>query len=592
MNLVFTNPWGFLALLGIPLLVLIYYLRRKAQVVTVSTLFLLKRTQRESKAGRRFETFSNSLPFWLQVLAVLLLTWILVEPRYGNHRVTQQIAIVVDSSASMQPLRETLSEKLRKHLEEMKGTADHASYIVLDHDPRRPRIYQGDNADDLLQRLEDWNPTDGALDPTPSLRIARSLVGPGGVVVYLTDHEGPKLPLSSHRLSLGEGKANCGFTGMTVEKEGDEFVWSAIVRNYSDAPQTREWTVETLDRQRSEPKVISLPPRRFSTLKGRFPEGRSRCLLRLSSDGMPLDDVLPVILKEPRVARLMTTGSEDILALGERMVRGFAHVEKASGAEDAEVWLKSLASGEEVSSEDAIIVFYEKGLEPRPTGRILAEEHPLTTGLNFQALSLGSLEPVKPRADDRVLLWLDDKPVILLRLDPISRAEQLVFAFPLSDSNAAKLPAIAVLLHRHCEAIARETLSAHTAAFETGQLLSKEFPEGVGREELALSVINFDGGSVSVPLKEGFRVTQRASPVPGFLSLTYQGKPLLEASVQFADTREADLSSATTTSLPDLESALAERRTSEDRWWRWVVGGLLFLVLAAWHFLTPSSKAP
>ena len=89
MNLILTNPWGLLALLGIPLLILIYYLRRKAQVVTVSTLFLLKRTQRESKAGKRFETFSNSLPFWLQVLAILLLTWILVQPRYGNHRVTQ-----------------------------------------------------------------------------------------------------------------------------------------------------------------------------------------------------------------------------------------------------------------------------------------------------------------------------------------------------------------------------------------------------------------------------------------------------------------------------------------------------------------------
>jgi hypothetical protein len=165
-NLIFTNPWGFLALLGIPLLILIHYLRRRAKVVTVSTLFLLKRTQRESKAGRRFETFSNSLPFWLQIFAVLLLTWILVKPRYGNSRVTQQIAIVLDSSASMQSLREGFVEKLRPHLESMSGGADHASYIVLDHNPRRGRIYQGDDAEELLERLRDWNPTDGALDPT------------------------------------------------------------------------------------------------------------------------------------------------------------------------------------------------------------------------------------------------------------------------------------------------------------------------------------------------------------------------------------------------------------------------------------------
>jgi hypothetical protein len=591
MNLILTNPWGLLALLGIPLLILIYYLRRKAQVVTVSTLFLLKRTQRESKAGKRFETFSNSLPFWLQVLAILLLTWILVQPRYGNHRVTQQIAIVVDSSASMQPLRGVIAEKLRSHLSQMKGTADHASYIVIDHDPRRPRMYQGDDAGALLDRFDNWNPTDGALDPTPALRIARSLVGPGGVVVYLTDHDGPNLPLSSYRLALGEGKVNCGFTGVTVEKDAEGFFWSAIVRNYSDSPQTREWFLETLDRQRSDPLTVKLPARRFTTLRGRFPEGQERCVVRLSGDSLPLDDALPIVVNRPRVARLSVTGGDDLVTLGQRMVRGFSHLERAEIAANSDLLLGSISSGAEALSEKPLVAFYQGGSGERPKGRLLVEEHALTTGLNFQALSLASMEVLKPRSDDQSLVWFDDQPLIVLRRSPESRAEQLVFAFSLSDSNAAKLPAIAVLLHRFCEKVARETLSAHTAAFETSQLLSKEFPKSVAREDLALAAMNLSGESELIPLKTGFRVTQRASPTPGFLSLSYQGEPLLDAAVQFADTREADLSQATSTSLPDFKSALAERRTSEDRFWRWVALGLVVLVLAAWHFLNPTTKA-
>lgn len=590
MNLIFTNPWGFLALLGIPLLVLIYFLRRRAKVVTVSTLFLLKRTQRESRAGRRFETFSNSLPFWLQILVVLLLTWILVGPKYGNHRVTQQIAIVVDSSASMQPLRETLEKKLRAALVTMKGSADHASYIVLDHDPRKPRIYQGDSADELLKRMEDWNPRDGALDPTASLRIARSLVGPGGVVVYLTDHGGDDLPLSCHRLALGEAKANCGFTGVTVEKKGDKYEWTAMMRNYGDSPQTREWTIETLDQRRSEPKTITLPPRKLMSLTGEFPEGARKSVVRLSGDAMPLDDVLPLIVKEPRVAHLTVMGNEEVKELGARMVRGFAHVMTAGAADEAEFLMRTVTSGDEVGSEKPAILFYDGVTGKRPAGKWLADEHELTTGLNFQALAIRALEVIKPRNDDRVLLWLDDQPAILLRRDPVSRARQLVFAFSLAGSNAGKLPAVAVLLHRYSAAVARETLTAHTVELETGQLLSEEFPDEVAQEDFELSAMTLDGEVRKVPLNDGFRVTQRAPKEPGFLNLKVRDKPYLEAAVMFADTREADLSNAGTTRLPEIESALIERRVSEDRWWRVVALSLLGFVLAAWYFLTPEKK--
>lgn len=590
MSLVLTNPWGLLALLGIPALILIYYLRRQARVVTVSTLFLLQRSERESRAGRRFETFSNSLPFWIQVLAVLLLTWILVQPRYGHHRVTRQIAIVVDSSASMQPLREVLAEKLQPHLDLLQGSADHSSFIVLDHDPRRPRLYQGDDPRALLRSFEGWNPSDGALDPTAALRIARSLVGPDGTVVYLTDHDGPALPLSSHRLALGTAKVNCGFTGVTVEQEGDEFVWSAIVRNYSDVPQTREWTVETADRRRSEVQVVTLPARRFVTLEGRFPVGESRALLRLTGDEFPLDDVMPLVVKQPRVARLFVKGAA-VRGLGERMVRGFAHLDDASGPEDADLTLTGLIPEEGSSSENPLIIFPTEGSEPRPTGPLLSEEHPLTTGLNFQSLSLRSVTKVELRPDDQPLLWSGEHPLILLRRDPISRAEQLVFSFSLKESNAARLPSIAVLLHRFCETVARETFSPHTGILETSQLLAEEFPKTAERGDLALSFTALDGEAEEVPLKTGFRVTQRTAPLPGFLSLDYQGERLLDAAVYFADTREADLTQATSTELPDLESGLVELRTREDRWWRWVAFILVLLLLGAWHFLTPNSQA-
>ncbi len=95
------NPLGLLALIAIPIVIAIHFLQRRAQVIPSSTLFLLEKTQKESASGRKFDRLMNSIPLWLQLLIVLLITWLLVQPRFVKSNSTQRIAIVLDSSASM-----------------------------------------------------------------------------------------------------------------------------------------------------------------------------------------------------------------------------------------------------------------------------------------------------------------------------------------------------------------------------------------------------------------------------------------------------------------------------------------------------------
>ena len=579
MNLVLTNPWGFLGLLGIPALILIYYLRRKSKVVTVSTLFLLKQAQRESTAGRRFEEFSNSIPFWLQLLGILLLTWILVEPRYREHRRVQQIAIVLDSSASMQPYKERLLSELDAHLDQLQGDAAEASFIVLDHEARRPKIYQGNDREKLRENLKAWNPTDGALDPTASLRIARSLVGPEGVVVYLTDHDGPTLALSARRLSVGEARANVGFTGVTMDGEN----WTAMIRNYSDVVQSREWSLETLDQQRTTPTSVEIPPRKFVTIKGRLPSGKDRAVLRLEGDAFGFDDVLPLVKARPRVARLARVGENELELLRQRMARGFAHVE-ASSLEQADIVLSTLDATQKPGSERALIADTRGGA--LATGRILVAEHPLVKGLNWQALSVRSVREFEVKAGDIPLVWVGEKPLVLLRRDAVSRKRQLLFAFELSESNALKLTATAVLLHRFCEVIAKNTLTPEAGSLETSQLLGADLPEAVSADELKMTVSNLAGESQDVPVEAGFRSGLRAPREAGFLSLTYQGKLLLEGAVHFADTREADLSEAEAVDPGETKARLVETASRDDQYWRWLIIVLLILLFFAWQHLS------
>ena len=116
-----TNPLGLLALLGIPAVLAIHFLQRKAVELPVSTLFLLERTQREAASGRRFDRLIPSIPLWMQLLAVLLLTWFLVEPRYPKAGSVQRLAVVLDSSASMGVFKNEAIARIEAALPKLKG---------------------------------------------------------------------------------------------------------------------------------------------------------------------------------------------------------------------------------------------------------------------------------------------------------------------------------------------------------------------------------------------------------------------------------------------------------------------------------------
>ena len=84
MPLIFANPLGFWALLGIPAVLLIHFLQRESRRLPISTLFLLEHIDRESVKGRQFDRLRQSIPLWLQLLGVVILTWSPAGPAPGR----------------------------------------------------------------------------------------------------------------------------------------------------------------------------------------------------------------------------------------------------------------------------------------------------------------------------------------------------------------------------------------------------------------------------------------------------------------------------------------------------------------------------
>ena len=576
----FANPFGLLALLGIPAVLAIHFLQRKAKELPVSTLFLLDHTRREAAGGRRFERLLPSIPLWMQLLAVLLLAWFLSEPRYARSGSIQRVAVVVDSSASMEIFKMEAAKRLIETLPSLQGAATELQLTVLESAPNRPRLYTGSDTNELRAALEKWQPRDGPIDPTQSLRLARSLVSRDGTVLHLTDTPSPSLPFEAKQLAVGEAVENAGFTGVSFATEEGTLVWRALVKNHGTKPADRTWSVQT-SAGSSEPRPLHLEAGALVTLQSAFPAEAKDVRIVLSADRFPLDDVLPLVAPEPKPISVFAAASPAFAKLAEKLVHSLDAAETSKDASSSDLAIASYNPLDPALPSGNSIVFVEDETRTGAwlKGGIVAEAHPLMDGLNWQPLLARETIQLERQPTDTVLLWQDKRPLVFLRENKSSR--QLFFNFDPSLSNVEKQPAFIVLLHRFAESIRSAKVAPVAENLETGQALSITAAAGI-----PLSVAATDPAGKAL----AHSGTGSAPKDPGFLTIRQGDKVLLTAATHFGDPREADFSDCASSAVVDsANNAAIERNTKPDPLWRVWLMVLLAALMVSWRFTAPKT---
>ena len=170
----------------------------------------------------------------------------------------------------------------------------------------------------------------------------------------------------------------------------------------------------------------------------------------------------------------------------------------------------------------AIVFNSAVGTDKWMSGEIAAENHPLTEGLNWSGLMCRDSAALKAEAGDRTLVWQGERPLIFLR--PAGTASLLVLNFDLSTSNATRLPAFVLLLHRFAEEVRAAKVFPETGNYECHQAL-------VVAADPRLPAPAIPGAEPG-PL--------RAPDRPGFFTVKQGDFVLLQGAAQFADVREAD----------------------------------------------------
>lgn len=540
MDLILGNPAGLWALLGLPAVLAIHLLQHQVRLYRVSTLFLLGDLPMTGVRGRVIEHIRHSRALWLQLLAVLLLTWLLVQPRWLREDSFQRVVVVLDSSLSMGAFLDRVWPALDPNLHELSRGAALTEYILMESDPTAATLYAGPERTRLRTALATWRPRLGHHDMAPALRVAQGLSGAGGLVMLVSDHLPAEPRPGVATLAVGRTIANCGFAGLRVEGQGSETEWRALVRNYSDSPMRRAWWLE-MEGARTESRSVELGPGESRILRGGFPPDADAMTICLEADPFPTDDRLPVVRPMPKRLLVDLTVDATLRPLAQRLVDTLDAADAAPAGLRPDVAFLSYRAPA-VPGLRANAVCFPRPLENEGVpvaGWVTAENHRLLDGLRWHGLLVDQVAPIPLQERDEVLVRRGERPLILIRTG--DAGSQLIFTFDPLASNAAQWPAFVLLVHRFVEDIRAAKRAPTSVNVDLRERLRTPVdPDG---PPLFIQGVAQEGESdEEVPVERAALL--RAPDRPSHFTVRQGDRLWLRGAARFADLREADFSQA------------------------------------------------
>jgi len=588
MQLIFANPAGWWTLLGLPALVIIHLFQRRSKQVLISTMFLFDRLEVESRAGRRIERWRNSRMFWWQVLAILLLAWLLSEPRWVVAGTRQRVAFVIDSVISMEAFRTDVQKGLARDTATLARGAAHTEWLLMESDLARPPLYQGDDRSALLAALNNWEPNLGSRDPGPALRTARAAVGNDGLLYFLTYRlpADGQLPVEAHPLAYGRPLDNVGVVGASADLHEGQLLWQALVHNFSNSPQQRNWWIET-DTQRAPPQALELAPGETKTLQGVFPPGADHLTIALDADSFSLDDRAPLVLPKAKPLTIAVQGPDDFAKSLAPVLQMLTDAQPAAIGQttDLEFSLGSMLTTPLSGSQ----IFFNQVMDaslPITRGVPALEPSALMDGLNWSGLLYQRPNLIAMRAKDTALLWDANEPLIFIRPEPQGAQLLVLNLDPRAPDNITRLPAFVLLVNRFVEDVRHRKPAPERANFLSGQPLNLILPSQAHNIHLVVSVPDAKGGTTkrdTILTATTAAQVQAPSP-PAFFTVNVDGQLWVDGASLFPNPQASDFRDAASIPLSSADQIQREQANSHPDnlaplWLLLLLGALL----ASWY---------
>lgn len=564
MELTLSNPWGLLGLLAIPVVIAIHFLQRRSRSHVISTLFLVPVNPMEARSGSRLQFWRNSASFWMQILAVLLLTWILAQPRWIAADFRQRVVVIYDSSVSMQAFEAEVDAGLAAVVDELERMSRRNEWILLPSILREGVIYRGVDAGVFLEEAKRYRPAAGQHSLEEVFRFASEIGSEGQQrVIFLTDHIPESLPESVELYAVGRPLDNVGFSGLRVESREGLPMWRASVRNYGSQAVRLQWQLSAGDAMPVTAN-LELPARSTKVLTSRFPEDADLAVtLQLPDDAFAPDNRITVYQPKRKEIRHALSGSTEFAETLWPVVESVAGTSLSAAPDGAHfIWASNFNRAGVTLDAPFTVQFAQQSAEDpkRVQGFYAVESDPLMDGLSWNSLVYRPPdEQIALGENERALLWHDETPLISIR-DRVD-GRDLFFNFDPLRSNALRLPGFLILLNRFVAEGEATLPLGYRENFEGNQSLGLERLRLDRSDQIELRDLATAEAATQIPVGHVVRAPIMATT----LEATLNGEPLLAASVFFAETTEADLSAAASSDkLAEKNRELIENNSRED----------------------------
>ncbi len=578
----FQQPWGFLALLSLLALLFLYRFVRAPVQQWITVAFLLPVRSRRQPQGRTWHRLRLPPSFWAASLALLALAVALAQPHWRQSQQSPTIHLLLDGSFSMSAFRPEILSTIRRLLN---FSPREVQWVVIDSAQPHTPLVRTSQAGLLLARLERWLPSRGAHDLGEVLARCRAVAPTSPQTwIVLSDQPRAETAIDAHWITVGRPLPNAGFAGSLCENEAEGWHWRAYVRNYSQQPLSREFSLKALDRV--ETRSLLLPPGQILPLEGRLPADCPQAVLELTPDEFFLDDTLPLAPSPdcPIAVNLpmAQTGAWT------RLLQSIPQT-RAAERDTAQFAVEELPAATSVSwlaetpLAGAVLFFQASGETATWTDNPVPSAHPWMHRLNWSGLlaqpsgELAAWLASEAPAAEVLLYTSQHKPLVAAATR--AGTKLLLFDFSTARSNAFSLPAFVLLLNRFIQEVRQGLPCPRLVPLSVGQAWPVGAPPVRFQPAHPETARQF-GPQGNRPLLPGF-----------FLPYSAGAEAALQTPlgvVQFTDLAEADLQQCPSVPPPPLEEVLRPANLSTTRESNqstpWILAAMILQTLA-WYLL-------
>lgn len=305
----FANPLGLLGLISLPVILVIHLYHRRFPPLEVAGLHLWAAESEVRLAGRRRERLPITASLLLELLAALLMTLVISQPRFGELDKVTHLVVVLDGSASMMgrppgdaSFRDQAVAALRQRIDDLERN----SVVTLIQTGARPVMLAGPAVpwSEAEPRLAQWQPQATRHDFAPAWELARQVAEDSGQLLFLTDHipaEGSH-PAKMESASFGAKLNNLAVTTALWEFDAETGTGQITLRLTNLGRSAVDARVVGKAGQVAVfEKTLRIAAGGKTAVNATVPGGLGMMEIRVEADGdgLALDD--RVVLVEPKV---------------------------------------------------------------------------------------------------------------------------------------------------------------------------------------------------------------------------------------------------------------------------------------------------